>query len=70
MSVTAPDRANAEASDAALRARQLQQAEELLFSGPERRGFAKALFRGEFRAEVVFPYPELSAAEKAETDAS
>ena len=38
----------------------MPQAEELLFSGPDAvAGFAKALFRGEFRAEVVFPYPEL-----------
>ena len=68
MSVTAPDRANAPAPDDDLRARQMQQAEELLFSGPERSGFAKALFRGEFRAEVVFPYPELSPAERDETE--
>ncbi len=45
--------------DDAERARQVRQAEELLFSGPSRSGFAKALFRGEFRTDVLFPYPEL-----------
>lgn len=69
MSVTAPDRANAQPSgDDALRARQMQQAEELLFSGPELAGFAKALFRGEFYAESLFPYPQLPAGEKAQAD--
>ena len=53
---------------AADRETQLKQAEELLFSGPERSGFAKALFRGEFRADVLFPYPALPPDEKAEVD--
>ncbi len=40
------------------RAKQVAQAEELLFSGPEKKtGFAKALFRGEFLGSVVLPYP-------------
>ena len=68
MSVTAPGRANAPSPDDALRARQMQQAEELLFSGPARAGFAKALFRGEFRPGVIFPYPELSPAEREATE--
>lgn len=63
MSTTAPDR-EAEA----LRAQQMAQAEELLFSGPHREGFAKALFKGEFHPEGVFPYPELPQAEKAEAE--
>ncbi len=46
----------------------MQQAEELLFSEPSRAGFAKALFRGEFHAAGLFPYPELPAAQKAEAD--
>jgi alkylation response protein AidB-like acyl-CoA dehydrogenase len=41
-----------------------------LFSGPSRSGFAKALFRGEFRGDVIFPYPELPAPERAEADAA
>jgi acyl-CoA dehydrogenase family member 9 len=50
------------------RDKQLKQAEELLFSGPPQSGFAKALFRGEFRGDVVFPYPTLPPREKAEVD--
>ncbi len=50
------------------RDKQLKQAEELLFSGPTRSGFAKALFRGEFRGDVIFPYPVLPPREKAEVD--
>ena len=51
-------------SASALRAEQLEQAEELLFSGAARAGFAKALFRGEFRGKAIFPYPELTASER------
>ena len=42
----------------------MQQAEELLFSEPPREGFAKALFRGEFRGDILFPYPQLSASQQ------
>ncbi len=49
---------------AALRAQQVQQVEELLFSEPARAGFAKALYRGEFRGQAIFPYPELPATER------
>jgi alkylation response protein AidB-like acyl-CoA dehydrogenase len=38
-------------------AQQKQQAEELLFSGPQTFGFAKGLFFGHFNAPLVFPYP-------------
>ncbi len=55
MTISATDHRAAEA----LRDQQRKQAEELLFSGPPRPGFAKALFRGEFRGETVFPYPTL-----------
>ncbi len=70
MARTATDRAlaNTTTDDDALRARQMAQAEELLFSEPPRESFAKALFRGEFHTAGLFPYPTLSAAEKAETD--
>ncbi|MCA9117404.1 MAG: acyl-CoA dehydrogenase family protein, partial [Planctomycetaceae bacterium] len=40
-----------------LRQQQIQQAEELLFSGPLRAGFAKGLYFGQFRAEAMFPWP-------------
>lgn len=39
--------------------KQMAQVEELLFSGPEKDGFAKELFFGRFREESVLPYPEL-----------
>jgi len=68
MSVRAPDRAHASPLDDPERAKQVQQAEELLFSGPERAGFAKGLFRGEFRGEALFPYPQLPADERARVE--
>jgi acyl-CoA dehydrogenase family member 9 len=43
---------------------QKKQAEELLFSGDERLGFAKGLFFGQFKAPLLFPYPELKPAER------
>ncbi len=53
-------------ADDALRAKQIQQAEELLFSGPPARGgFARPFFRGDFPAQALFPYPEMTAVEKA-----
>ena len=65
MAVSVSERAAASPLADPERARQVRQAEELLFSGPSRSGFAKALFRGEFRGEVLFPYPELPADERA-----
>src|SRR5262249_53546779 len=44
---------------------QRKQAEELLFSGPQTLGFAKALFFGHFQAPLVFPYPEVKPEERA-----
>src|SRR3954454_742158 len=70
MSATAPGRAPASPMDDAERQKQVRQAEELLFSGPSRSGFAKALFRGEFRGDVLFPYPELPDDERARVDAA
>src|SRR5205085_7823670 len=49
---------------------QKQQAEELLFSGPQKLGFAKSLFFGHFNAPLVFPYPQLPAEQAAEVDAA
>jgi alkylation response protein AidB-like acyl-CoA dehydrogenase len=40
-------------------AQQKKQAEELLFSGPQSLGFAKALYFGHFQAKGLFPYPVL-----------
>jgi acyl-CoA dehydrogenase family protein 9 len=47
-----------------LQQKQLQQAEELLFSGPQRAGFAKELFFGRFRSAAMLPYPRLPQAER------
>jgi alkylation response protein AidB-like acyl-CoA dehydrogenase len=47
---------------------QKQQAEELLFSGPQTLGFAKALFFGHFNAPLVFPYPVLKPEEREVVD--
>jgi acyl-CoA dehydrogenase family protein 9 len=64
VTTSAPDRPSAPANDEALRAKQVRQAEELLFSGPSTRGFAKALFRGQFRGDALFPYPDLTEEER------
>jgi acyl-CoA dehydrogenase family member 9 len=48
--------------------KQMQQAEELLFSGTERAGFAKELFMGRFASQAVMPYPQLSPQEQADGD--
>ena len=48
-----------------LQKKQIAQAEEILFSGPDKEGFAKDLFFGRFRASSVMPFPELSAEARA-----
>jgi acyl-CoA dehydrogenase family member 9 len=67
---SAPESSIAPESDEALRARQMRQAEELLGSSASATGFAKPLFRGEFRGDALFPYPELSEAERPGVEAS
>src|SRR4051794_26756598 len=52
----------------AQRQKEIQQAEELLFSGPEALGLAKGLFLGRFVSDWVMPYPRLAAAEQTELD--
>jgi alkylation response protein AidB-like acyl-CoA dehydrogenase len=49
-------------------AQQKQQAEEILFSGPQKLGFAKGLFFGLFQAPLIFPYPELKKDESEIVD--
>lgn len=44
--------------------KQMRMAEELLFSDKPRPSFAKALYFGHFDSKRIFPYPQLSAAEK------
>jgi acyl-CoA dehydrogenase family member 9 len=52
------------------REQQIKQAEELLFSGPQRLGVAKGLFWGRFVADWVLPYPQLSAGERTKVAAA
>jgi alkylation response protein AidB-like acyl-CoA dehydrogenase len=59
MSTATPDRAQHE--KAIERDKQVKQAEELLFSGPQRLGVAKGLYWGRFVTDWVFPYPTLGA---------
>src|SRR5437763_14354338 len=50
------------------RQKEMQQAEELLFSGRQELGFAKGLFHGNFVADWVMPYPRLDSAKQAELE--
>jgi acyl-CoA dehydrogenase family protein 9 len=52
----------------AQRQKEIQQAEELLFAGPQALGFAKGLFQGHFVADWVMPYPSIPAAQQPELD--
>ena len=54
----------------AQRQKEIQQAEELLFAGPQALGFAKGLFQGHFVADWVMPYPRMPAAQQTELDKS
>lgn len=59
-----------DAQSAEQRDKQIKQAEELLGSLPQRTGVAKGLFRGEFVADWVFPYPQLSTDQLTKTNTS
>ena len=50
------------------RQKEIQQAEELLFAGPQALGFAKGLFQGHFVSNWVMPYPRIPATQQAESD--
>lgn len=50
--------------------KQVQQAEELLFSGPQRRSIAKELFYGRLPANLLLPYPRLADAESPKVAAA
>jgi acyl-CoA dehydrogenase family member 9 len=52
----------------AQRQKEIQQAEELLFAGPQALGFTKGLFQGHFVSDWVMPYPRIPAAQQAELD--
>ncbi|MFL5243087.1 MAG: acyl-CoA dehydrogenase family protein [Gemmataceae bacterium] len=47
---------------------QKKEAEELLFTGPQTLGFAKALFFGHFNAPLLFPYPQMGPEERETVD--
>ncbi len=46
----------------------MQQAEELLFTGPQALGFVKGLFAGHFVSDWVMPYPRIAATEQPRID--
>ena len=50
------------------RQKEMQQAEELLFTGPQALGFVKGLFAGHFVSDWVMPYPRIAATEKHRID--
>src|SRR5436189_3979478 len=52
------------------RQKEIKEAEELLFAGPQALGFAKGLFLGRFVSDWAMPYPRIPAAQQAELDTS
>src|SRR6202030_2503093 len=52
----------------AQRQKEIQQAEELLFTGPQALGFVKGLFQGHFVSDWVMPYPRIPAAQQTVLD--
>ena len=48
--------------------KQIEQAQEMMGPDPEKMGFMKNLFWGNFREELVFPYPSVPADETAKCD--
>ena len=52
------------------RQKEIKEAEELLFTGPQALGFAKGLFLGQFVADWAMPYPRPSAAQQKDLDQS
>lgn len=47
---------------------QKKEAEELLFEGDQKIGFAAGLFFGRFQSKLLFPYPQLTAEQQKTTD--
>src|SRR5215831_4719483 len=50
------------------RQKEIQQAEELLFAGPQALGFAKGLFQGHFVSDWVMPYPRIAETERPQLE--
>src|SRR4026209_510986 len=48
------------------RQKEIQEAEELLFAGPQALGFAKGLFQGHFVSDWVMPYPRIPEEQQGE----
>ena len=48
---------------------QIEKAQEMLGPDPETMGFIKNMFWGNFREELIFPFPEESKEERARCDA-
>src|SRR5437867_10684203 len=46
------------------REKQVREAEELLFTGPQKVGMGKGLFLGRFVADWIMPYPVIAQAER------
>ena len=72
MSIHAPEpvASPADPTADAERSRQVRQAEDLLFSGPRRSGFAKSLFQGAYDAEALGKHPTLVGSERDEVEAA
>ena len=50
------------------RQKEIQEAEELLFTGPQALGFAKGLFLGQFVADWAMPYPRYTATQQKDLE--
>src|SRR2546427_7597889 len=50
------------------REKQVRDAEEVLFAGPQKLGVAKGLFLGRFVADWVMPYPQIPAGQTQEIE--
>src|SRR5256885_1379315 len=48
------------------RQKEMQQAEELLFTGPQALGFVKGLFQGHFVSDWVMPYPRIPESQQTQ----
>ncbi len=49
---------------------QKKHAEELIATEKQERGFAKSLFFGQFKSDLVFPFPQIPAEEQPKVDAA
>jgi acyl-CoA dehydrogenase family member 9 len=50
------------------RQKEIKEAEELLFTGPQALGFVKGLFAGHFVSDWVMPYPRIRDAQQTQLD--